>query len=304
MIFICTCSQDVTTDLLIDKLRPHAATFRFDVDRRQDFTWEFGPLSWRCSNSSGDMVSRETLSCFLFRKPIFVEPIDIPAHGNLENWCRKEMLALFKDLYDECESAGLVALVHPDCDAVGKLRQVPEWRLFRGRRPELPPGRNWVVKSLTSTLIGQGKIFIVRKAEPESLDPAYPWFIQENVEGQTEVSAAYVNGRIFASEISREVLGAVDSRLETFRRNLKWTPVELPDAEQSAIRGFMAEVGLSFGRFDFIRKDGELCFLEVNPNGQWAWLDEKDERGLVSAVAEEIMAVERRGRTLADARRP
>ena len=64
----------------------------------------------------------------------------------------------------------------------------------------------------------------------------------------------------------------------------------------------MAEAGLSFGRFDFIRKDGVLNFLEVNPNGQWAWLDEKDERGLVSAVAEEILAVERRGRTLAAAR--
>ena len=58
----------------------------------------------------------------------------------------------------------------------------------------------------------------------------------------------------------------------------------------AAIRGFMAEAGLSFGRFDFIRKDGVLHFLEVNPNGQWAWLDEKNEHGLVTLVADAIKA--------------
>ena len=39
---------------------------------------------------------------------------------------------------------------------------------------------------------------------------------------------------------------------------------------------------------DSIRKDGELWFLELNPNGQWAWLDENNGRGLVSMVADAI----------------
>ena len=50
------------------------------------------------------------------------------------------------------------------------------------------------------------------------------------------------------------------------------------------------ETGYRFGRFDFIRKNGELWFLELNPNGQWAWLDEKNEHGLVSMVADTIKA--------------
>ena len=55
----------------------------------------------------------------------------------------------------------------------------------------------------------------------------------------------------------------------------------------------MDETGYRFGRFDFIRKDGELWFLELNPNGQWAWLDEKNEHGLVSMVADAIKAEDR-----------
>ena len=55
----------------------------------------------------------------------------------------------------------------------------------------------------------------------------------------------------------------------------------------------MDETSYRFGRFDFIRKDGELWFLELNPNGQWAWLDEKNKHGLVSMVAEAIKAEDR-----------
>ena len=63
-----------------------------------------------------------------------------------------------------------------------------------------------------------------------------------------------------------------------------------PTGDHQVIKGFMDETGYRFGRFDFIRKDGELWFLELNPNGQWAWLDEKNEHGLVSMVADAIKA--------------
>ena len=40
----------------------------------------------------------------------------------------------------------------------------------------------------------------------------------------------------------------------------------------------------------------EAAFLELNPNGQWAWLDEKNEHGLVSMVADAIKAEDREHR--------
>ena len=69
-----------------------------------------------------------------------------------------------------------------------------------------------------------------------------------------------------------------------------WPQCELSHEEECAIKGFMNETGYRFGRFDFIRKDGELWFLELNSNGQWAWLDENNEHGLVSMVADAIKA--------------
>jgi len=79
-----------------------------------------------------------------------------------------------------------------------------------------------------------------------------------------------------------------DSRKSIFTSQCAWPRCELSQKEERTIKGFMDETGYRFGRFDFIRKNGELWFLELNPNGQWAWLDEKNEHGLVSMVADAI----------------
>jgi len=42
---------------------------------------------------------------------------------------------------------------------------------------------------------------------------------------------------------------------------------------------------------DFLRANGVLWFLELNPNGQFAWLDPAGENGLLDAVADEIRTV-------------
>jgi D-alanine-D-alanine ligase-like ATP-grasp enzyme len=49
----------------------------------------------------------------------------------------------------------------------------------------------------------------------------------------------------------------------------------------------MRELGLRFGRIDLLANDlnlGKFWFLEVNPNGQWAWLDLEQRNGLFDAV--------------------
>ena len=91
----------------------------------------------------------------------------------------------------------------------------------------------------------------------------------------------------------RDSFGGDDSRKSLLEHPVAWPRCELTPEEERAIRGFMDETGYRFGRFDFIRKGGELWFLELNPNGQWAWLDEKNEHGLVSMVADAIKAEDR-----------
>ena len=314
MIFICTCSQDGAVDQLIP-LFSGTPFFRFDIDKIADYTWDFTCHGYTiCNVKTGDSINSKTLTSFYLRKPLHVETIDIPKDGCLENWCRKEVDELFKDFYRECGARRLTTIVHCRNDEYGKLRQmriaenyfkVAAWHIFHGVLPsELKTGR-WVAKALTGTAIGQGKMFFVKEVDPAKLDLSYPWFLQEKIDGEDDVTVVYINGRLFAYRYPRSAVKSTeDVRKATFDDPSKWSPCSLSSDEQSAIRGFMAETGYTFGRFDFIRKSGELWFLELNPNGQWAWLDEKNENGLVSAIADAIIAEDLRHQRLARVLRP
>jgi glutathione synthase/RimK-type ligase-like ATP-grasp enzyme len=53
----------------------------------------------------------------------------------------------------------------------------------------------------------------------------------------------------------------------------------------------MARLGLSFGALDFVlTPDGRFVFLEINPNGQWMWLDDKLGFGITDAVVDWLCA--------------
>ena len=241
--------------------------------------------------------SDKTFTSFYLRKPLYFDRIDIPRFGSVENWLREETVELFTDFFRECQNRGRVALVRSQNNKYGKLRQllaaekyfrVASWHFFHGELPgELTRGR-WVVKSMTSTPIGEGKVFFVKEVNPRALDLDYPWFVQERIDGEEEVTVVYVDGKTYAANAPRDSFGGEDSRKSLMEKPISWPRCELSDEEEHAIKGFMDETGYRFGRFDFIRKDGELWFLELNPNGQWAWLDQKNENGLVSMVANTI----------------
>ncbi len=299
MIFISTCSQDTTTDIVMKELTANDV-LRFNIDRPMDYTWDFHCGGFRIANANnGQEITNKSLTSFYLRKPMFFDFIDIPKFGCLENWRREETNELFNDFFRECQHRGLVTLVRSQNNKYGKLRQllaaakyfrIANWHFFHGALPEELKRGRWVAKSMTGTMIGKDKSFFVKEVNPAALDLAYPWFVQERIDGEEEVTVVYVDGKAYAASMPREAFDGEDSRKTTFEENLSWPRCDLSSAEERAIRGFMDETGYRFGRFDFIRKDSELWFLELNPNGQWAWLDEKNEHGLVSMVADAIKA--------------
>lgn len=299
MILIFTCSQCETTDILMREFEENDV-LRFNIDKPEDFAWDFHQYGFLIvDKTSGKDISNKTFTSFYLRKPIFFNRIDVPWFGCIENWCREETTELFSDFFRECQSRGLVALVRCPNNKYGKLRQllvagnyfrVAPWHFFHGDLPEELRHGRWVVKSMTSTPIGKDKMFFVKEVQPSALDLSYPWFVQERIEGEEEVTVVYVNGKTYAAATPRNSFDGEDSRKSIFISQTAWPRCELSPEEERAIKGFMDETGYRFGRFDFIRKDGELWFLELNPNGQWAWLDESNEHGLVSLVADATKA--------------
>jgi hypothetical protein len=290
MLLIFTNSIDTTTDLLLDRM-PDVPVFRFNIDLWRDYTWQVGPEGFRIEDPTGRSCDSGSTLLVYQRKPIFLDYLDIPAGGCLEHWCREEVEAVWKDIYFDYCAQGRACLVYPGRGKRGKIRQlwlakqffpVPEWQVFRGRNGSGLSSP--VAKALTQTPIGAGKLFFTKEVEAEQLDPGFPWFLQEKVCAQADVTVVYVEGELFAFQLDRQSFRGVDYRVHV-TETLPWLPIELKPHEKTAIRAFMAETGYGFGRLDLLRRDGELVFLELNPNGQWAWLDEEGKHGLLKRVA-------------------
>jgi glutathione synthase/RimK-type ligase-like ATP-grasp enzyme len=63
----------------------------------------------------------------------------------------------------------------------------------------------------------------------------------------------------------------------------------LPERVESFCRLIVHSYGLRFGAIDLIvTPDKDYVFLELNPNGQWAWIEQRTGLPLASALVDEL----------------
>jgi hypothetical protein len=102
-----------------------------------------------------------------------------------------------------------------------------------------------------------------------------PTLFQERIVNGMDVRVTVVDGSIVALSLVSQLerTAPVD-----IRRNglecLSYEPVQVPGEVATRILRLMESFELRFGAIDMIRThDGSWYFLEINPNGQWAWMD-------------------------------
>lgn len=117
-----------------------------------------------------------------------------------------------------------------------------------------------------------------------------PTLFQEFIEKETELRITCVGREVFACEIRARPgdVTADDYRFDT--PSLPHTAVERPDLV-GRMHAYMRAFGLVFGAFDFIvpKGGGEPIFLEMNPNGQWAWVQQRTGQDIGEAIADQLI---------------
>lgn len=103
-----------------------------------------------------------------------------------------------------------------------------------------------------------------------------PSLLQEKVKKQSDIRVNVVDDTLEAAELRADDAGT--PRLDIRRNNMTdvtYRPIELPRRLVGKILRLVRSYGLRFAALDFLRhSDGDFVFLELNPNGQWAWLDQ------------------------------
>lgn len=111
---------------------------------------------------------------------------------------------------------------------------------------------------------------------------------QEWVPKEYEVRLTVVDSRFFAARIDAASEAArIDWRSDY--QSILYTVTETPGSVRSQVSALLDALGLRFAALDFIvAPDGRWWFLECNPNGQWAWIEEETEMPIASALADAL----------------
>ncbi len=127
-----------------------------------------------------------------------------------------------------------------------------------------------------------------------------PAVFQEYLPG-VDVRATVVGDEVFAAEIdARRTRSPEDFR--PVWREAPMARCTLPSEVERGLRVLVADLGLSYAAVDLRRRaDGEHLFLEVNPSGQWLFVEERTGLPITRSVA--ALLAGRRRRRASPARR-
>lgn len=73
--------------------------------------------------------------------------------------------------------------------------------------------------------------------------------------------------------------------------SLRYEATDVPEAVRRGVLALMGALGLRFGALDFlVDLQGTHHFLEVNPNGQWGWIEVATGMPIAAAIADALEA--------------
>ncbi|WP_201030419.1 hypothetical protein [Labrenzia sp. CP4] len=102
-----------------------------------------------------------------------------------------------------------------------------------------------------------------------------------------DLRVTVVGDRLWCDAITSEH-GAIDGDWRVLAKNeISYRDYDLPMDIAERCRSLVRDLGLRFGAIDLAHSDERYWFIEINPTGEWGWLD-REGRGLSAAIAEEL----------------
>ena len=101
-----------------------------------------------------------------------------------------------------------------------------------------------------------------------------PTLLQQEIPKGTDIRVTFIGGDVFPVEIYADKSKPLDWRRQ--KDPVSYRLYDLNEDVENSCKVMLKMMGLSFGAFDFVKtEEGQLYFLEINPTGEWAWLEKE-----------------------------
>lgn len=283
-ILIITSSYDKTCDYLISKYT-EITFFRFNIDLFSSYSISITSTGFIIKNQFHEVDNFSCKSIY-YRKPVAENLTSIFEDRYLQ-FAQKEIFSVIEGIAEAFQGkcltkpslmrkAGNKTFQALCATKVGF--QIPALVItndFREIEVNALNQERMIVKPLAigSIVNHDEKEFVqtnlYKKENDLSLLKYTPAYFQNYIKKDYEVRATFINGKSFAVRI--DSVDPVDWR--RIGNEVKYQVDSLPQHIFESCLAFLKEVNMSFGCFDFIIQNDSWYFLEMNSNGQWAWLE-------------------------------
>ncbi len=279
-ILIVTCSYDLTVDYMIEKYKTITEFFRFNVDRFSDYKIIITESYWEIIYGFNRISSENILSIY-YRKPAFPDTSDFDLE--YRRIINSDILSIVDGIVNSFSG---VVLTKPQIlrRTENKIFQL----IYAQKNAILTPksfiGNNSFFECINNPRvikpISIGKITtengisviqtnIMHENDEYDDIELTPIYVQEYVEKDYEVRITVVDDEFYAVKIISDNL--IDWRAGD---NNRYELIDTPPEVKKCVKKMMCDFKLRFGAVDYVvDKAGKWYFLEINPNGQWQWLE-------------------------------
>lgn len=312
-ILLITNKQDFTTDFVVKRLREARADFyrlnTEEIGKTCFITLDFSQgqflLYDRLLKQKYDIKS---FTSVYFRRPELpkIEIDDLSQEEQL--FVKAEHHQFLEGLYKLLRKAYWISPLDAIKRAENKLYQID---LAKEIGLTIPPSvitnevtafnffsqkEDCIVKPIMTGQIGwpeMHKVVFTSKLEHKPSDEEIqvcPSYLQKRIEKECDIRLTMVGKSTFAVAIDSQ--HHIDTQTD-WRKGEYLLPhriIDLPLHLIDKCYRMLSELGLQYGAFDFIMdKSGKYIFLEVNPNGQWAWIECQVGCDISGAIARQLI---------------
>ncbi|MET8816308.1 hypothetical protein ABZW47_30445 [Streptomyces sp. NPDC004549] len=160
-----------------------------------------------------------------------------------------------------------------------------------------PDGSDIIVKMMRGVLADQNRLkglytTPLDRSAIETLKEStipFPGMFQPFLKKSREWRVTVVGDEVFPVAVHTDADARDDWRRMQNTPSVEFRVEPLPDGVADLCRAYLRRFSLRYGAFDLVEQpDGQVVFLECNPNGQHNWLEEKLGIPVADALAAEL----------------
>lgn len=115
-----------------------------------------------------------------------------------------------------------------------------------------------------------------------------PCIYQENIQKEIELRITVVGEKVFSAGVNSQ--NFEDTKTDWRKGELKFFKENVPIEIEKKCILLLKELNLVFGAIDLIKdQNGNYIFLEINPNGQWAWIETDTNLKISDSIINELL---------------